>query len=133
MPTDPGPSLERLHQVAETLLAIRSADQLFTAVADGVPGLIEADGAALLIRSDMGDFFQVVAANGRAEAILGRLLPVYGTLVGWVVSQGEGVSTDDMDADSRSHPVDALPADLRVALLVPVAARHATIGALAAF
>jgi len=133
MPTDPGPSLERLHQVAETLLAIRSADQLFAAVAAGVPGLIEADGAAVLIRSSMGDFFQVVAANGRAEPVLGRLLPVDGSLVGWVVANGEGLSTDDMDADPRSHSVDGLPADLRVALIVPVAARHATIGAVAAF
>jgi signal transduction histidine kinase len=125
--------LDLLRGVARAQLAFETADELFNEVARVGRELLRADGGAMMLRSGAGDFLQVMAGDGLLAAAVGRLLPVEGSIAGWVASHAEPVRTDDMPGDARNHPVPGLSPDLRSAVAVPLRSRGQVVGVLAAY
>jgi signal transduction histidine kinase len=125
--------LDLLGGIAHTLLAFRSPDELFDEVARAAQLLLRAEGGAVMLRSEVSDFLQVKAGHGLLRSAAGRLLPIEGSLAGWVVSRGEPLRSEDMAKDPRNHPVEGLPAELRSTILTPLRSRGEVIGAVAAY
>ncbi len=125
--------LEILRSVAQALLTFHAPDELFEEVARSARHLLRAEGGAVMLRSDEGDFLRVAAGDGLLVAGSGRLLPVEGSLAGWVASRNEPLRTEDMAGDPRNYHVEGLPPELRSAAVVPLRSGGETIGALAAY
>jgi signal transduction histidine kinase len=125
--------LDLLHHLATALLSFRSPDEMFAEVARVARRLLMADGGAVMIRSEVGDFLRVAAGDGLLQAATGRLLPIEGSLAGWVVARGEPLRTDEMAKDPRDHPVDGLTLELTSAALFPLRSRGEVLGVVAAY
>jgi signal transduction histidine kinase len=121
--------LDLLRGLAQSLLSARSTEELFAEVAHAAPGLVRASGGAVMIRAGTEDFLQVAAGHGDLAGAVGRLLPLEGSLAGWVVTEGRPLRTDDMAGDPRNHPVPGLTVELRSALVVPLRSRGEVVGA----
>jgi len=120
--------LERLRHLAGTLLAGTDIDGLVREVAQSAAELVEAESGGVTLVVEEGRFLRVVAACGPLESLMGLLLPMDGSLLGWAVSQDTPLISDDMDADPRSyHPPNAT-VKLRTAAIIPLRSAGVPIG-----
>jgi signal transduction histidine kinase len=93
--------------------------------------LLAAESAAIGFVVEEGRFVRVVAGSGPVAMARDQLLPVDGSLLGWVVTHEEPLTTTDMNADPRNCPVGNLP--LKTLACVPLRSTGLVIGVLAAF
>ena len=112
--------LELLRRLGSILLGVRSSGELLEEVVQLAGGLLEAEGAAILLVVEEGRFLKVSAGAGLLRAAEGSLVPVERSLAGWSVLNDQAVTSDDMESDPRNFPVDTLPAHLERAVCVPL-------------
>jgi len=125
--------LELLRRLGSILLGVRSSGELLGEVVQLATGLLEAEGAAILLVVEEGRFLRVFAGAGLLRAAEGSLVPVDRSLAGWSVVNDQAVTCDDMDADPRNFPVDTLPPNLERAVCVPLRSSGVVIGTACAY
>jgi signal transduction histidine kinase len=98
-------------------------------VADGAAALMECEGAAVVMRSPERPTLEIVATTGVGAELVGALLPLHGSLAGWVVESGR--------PRLSSEPTDELfgagAVRVRDALVVPLIGGAEAFGAIAVF
>ncbi|HEX3275434.1 MAG TPA: ATP-binding protein [Gemmatimonadales bacterium] len=124
---------ERLRRLAATLLAGTDSSRLIGEVAAAAGELLAAEGGAVLLLVEEGRFLRIAAGTGPLGPLLGALVPVDQSLVGWVVTHDQPLVSDDVGGDRRSYVVPGMPAALRTAAVVPLRSAGVVIGVLSAF
>ncbi len=125
--------LERLRQLAATLLAGTDLASLNKQVAEAAGDLLEAEGGAIMLVVEEGRFARLVAGSGPLQPAVGALVPIERSLVGHVVSSDEPVLVDDLESDPRNHPHEQLTGRLTSAIMVPLRSAGLVVGAVCAF
>ncbi len=122
--------LERLRQLAASLLAGRSLESILTEVTQAAADLLESEAALVALVVEEGRFLRIAAGSGPLAPVIGQLLPVDHSLSGWVVVNDQSLLSENMDADPRSFRPEGTPASLRSAALVPLRSAGLVIGTL---
>jgi signal transduction histidine kinase len=125
--------LDRLRHLAGTLLAGADLDGLVREVAQAAAELLEAESGAVTLVVEEGRFLKVKAATGPLEVASGMLIPVDGSLLGWVVSQDSALVSDDMDADPRSYHSPSIPVSLKTSAIVPLRSAGFVVGTVSVY
>ncbi|MGH7559631.1 MAG: GAF domain-containing sensor histidine kinase [Gemmatimonadales bacterium] len=125
--------LELLRRLGSTLLSVRSSGELLEEAAALAAELLQAQGSALMLVVEEGRFLRVSAGAGVLRPASGSLVPLQRSLAGWTVTNDQPLLCDDMEADSRNHPVDTLPPSLERAVCVPLRTSSVVIGAACAY
>ena len=125
--------LELLRRLGSILLGVRSSGELLEEVVQLATGLLEAEGAAILLVVEEGRFLKVAAGAGLLRPAVGSLLPVERSLAGWAILNDQAVTSENMEADPRNFPVDTLPTTLERAVCVPLRSSGVVIGTAAAY
>ncbi len=125
--------LERLRQLAATLLAGTDLASLNKQVAEAAADLLEAEGGAIMLVVEEGRFARLVAGSGPLIPAVGALVPMEESLVGHVISHDEPVLVEDMERDPRNHPHEQLTGRLTSAAMVPLRSAGLVVGAVCAF
>jgi signal transduction histidine kinase len=125
--------LERLRHLASTLLAGADMDGLVQEVAKAAAELIEAESGAVTLVVEEGRFLRVKAATGPLERAIGMLVPMDGSLLGWVVAQDAPLVSDDMDADPRSYQPSSIPVPLKTTAIVPLRSAGFVVGTVSVY
>ena len=124
-------NLARLQRVTSMLLAGESLDSLFQEIADAAATLLEAEGGVMSLVVEEGRFVRIVAASGAVASVLGRLIPVDQSLLGWSITHEEPVTCSDMAADRRSYHMEGV--DVRSTAVVPLRSGGLVIGTLSVY
>ena len=125
--------LDRLRHLGAALLSGRSLAELQQEVAVATAELLAAESGTVTIVVEEGRFLRVVAATGPLSVTRGSLVPVDGSLLGWVVTRDEPIVVNDMDSDPRSYKTPVLPVPLTTAAIVPLRASGVVVGTVAAY
>jgi signal transduction histidine kinase len=125
--------LERLRHLAATLLAGVDLDQLVNEVALAVADLLEADGGCVCFVVEEGRFLRVAAATGPLAPATTRLVPMEGSLIGWVALNDAPLVSDDTTADPRTYTFADIPAPLKTAAIVPLRSAGVVIGTVSVY
>jgi signal transduction histidine kinase len=125
--------LERLRELAATLLAGTDLPSLNRQVAQAAADLLEAEGGAIMLVVEEGRFVKMVAGAGPLLPAVGALVPIDRSLVGHVIATDEAVLVEDMEKDHRNHPHDQLIGRLRSAAMVPLRSAGLVVGAVCAY
>ena len=120
--------LVRLQRVSATLLMGETLASLFDEVADAAAELLQAEGGAIALVVEEGRFLRIVAGTGPLKAATGQLVPVDSSLLGWVVTNEDPLTSDDMDADPRSFKFENVA--LKTAAITPLRSVGVVIGTL---
>jgi len=120
--------LERLRHLAGALLAGANLDSLMKEVARSASELLEAESGGVTLVVEEGRFLRLEAACGPLESLIGVLLPMDESLLGWAVSQDTPLVSDDMDADPRSFRPANAPTKLKTAAIIPLRSGGVPIG-----
>jgi signal transduction histidine kinase len=124
--------LERLRHLAATMLAGTELPGLVNEVAHAAADLLEAESGGVTLVVEEGRFLRMAAATGPLEVMAGRLVPVDESLLGWVVTHGTALVSDDMDADPRSYKPPDVTIALRTVAVVPLRSAGVVIGTVSA-
>ena len=125
--------LERLRHLAGTLLAGADLESLMKEVARTASELLEADSGGVTLVVEEGRFLRLMAACGALEPLVGLLLPMDGSLLGYVVSQDTPLMSDDMSADPRSYHRPDMPVTLKTAAMIPLRSAGVPIGTVSVY
>jgi signal transduction histidine kinase len=125
--------LERLRHLAATLLAGSELSTLLQEVGRAAVELLEAESGGVTLVVEEGRFLKVAAATGPLDVTMGRLIPVDGSLLGWVVTHDQPLLSNDMDADPRSFKVAGLAMALRTVAIVPLRSAGVIIGTISVY
>jgi signal transduction histidine kinase len=120
--------LDRLTSLASTLLAGTDLQVLFKEIAQAAADLLQAEAATITLVVEEGRFLRVVAATGELEGANGALMPVDRSLSGWVVTNEQPLTSDDMDADPRSFTIPEIQRPLKTAAIIPLRSSEVVIG-----
>jgi signal transduction histidine kinase len=120
-----------LRRVAEALVSGENLDQVLTVVVEAAADLLASESAAIGFVVEEGRFVRIVAGMGPVAVARDRLLPIDHSLLGWVVTHEQPLTSPDMAADTRNFPVPDLP--LQTIACVPLRASGFVIGVLATF
>jgi signal transduction histidine kinase len=123
--------LEWLQRVANTLVSGDDLGQILHEIARAAADLLEAESAAVNLVVEEGRFVRVVAGVGPISRATDSLLPMDGSLLGWVVTSEQPLNVPDMADDPRNYPVADLP--LRSMVAVPLRSAGLVVGVLAVF
>ena len=125
--------LELLRRLGSILLGVRSSGELLEEAVQLATGLLEAEGAAILLVVEEGRFLRVSAGAGLLRGAEGSLVPVERSIAGWTVLNDQALTSDDMEADPRNYPVDTLSPNLERAMCVPLRSSGVVIGTACAY
>ncbi len=125
--------LERLRHLAATLLAGSDLPLLLQEVGRAAGDLLEAESGGVTLVVEEGRFLKVAAATGPLEVTMGRLIPVDESLLGWVVTHGAPLLSNDMDRDPRSYRMPGLGMALRTVAIVPLRSAGVIIGTISVY
>lgn len=125
--------LERLRELAATLLAGSDLASLNRQVADSAADLLEAEGGAIMLVVEEGRFVRLVAGSGPLAPAVGALVPIERSLVGHAIVHDEAVLVEAMEADPRNHPHEQLTGRLTSAAMVPLRSAGLVVGAVCAY
>lgn len=125
--------LERLRHLAGSLLAGTDLDGLMKEVAHAASELLEAESGGVTLVVEEGRFLRVVAACGPLESLMGLLVPMDESLLGYAVTQDTSLVSDDMGADPRSYHPPNLPMTLKTAAIIPLHSAGVPIGTVSVY
>ncbi len=125
--------LERLRDLAATLLTGNELATLNRQVAQAAADLLEAEGGAIMLVVEEGRFVKVVAGAGPLMPAVGSLIPIDASLVGHVVVNDEAELIEDINIDPRNHPHEGLSDRLKSAAMVPLRSAGLVVGAVCAY
>ena len=120
--------LDRLANLAATLLKGTDIQALFQEIAEAASDLLQAEAGVITLVVEEGRFLKVVAATGPLEPANGSLLPVDDSLSGWVVVNEQALVSENMDSDPRSFSLPGIRAALRTVAIVPLRSSDVVIG-----
>jgi signal transduction histidine kinase len=120
--------LDRLANLAATLLKGTDIQALFQEIAQAASDLLQAEAGVITLVVEEGRFLKVVASTGPMAPANGSLLPVDNSLSGWVVANEQPLVSDNMDADPRSYSLPGVRAALRTVAIVPLRSSDVVIG-----
>src|SRR5215213_1288484 len=125
--------LDRLRHLAGTLLAGADMDSLVREVAQAAAELLEAESGAVTLVVEEGRFLKVKAATGPLERLTGTLVPMDGSLLGWVVSQDSALVSGDIQADPRSYVGKIVGTLLTSAAIIPLRSAGFVVGTVSVY
>jgi GAF domain-containing protein len=114
-------------------LAGREFTQLCREVAEAAMYILQAETGVVTMVVEEGRFIKVVAASGPLEPIIGALVPMDHSLVGWAVTNDERVLSADMESDLRDYQVAHSPIRLKSCAIVPLRSGGIIIGSVSAY
>jgi signal transduction histidine kinase len=120
-----------LQWVAAAMVSGDTLDHVLQVVADATADLLATESAAIGFVVEEGRFVRIVAGAGPIAVTRDRLLPVEKSLLGWVVTNEQPLTSPDMQSDPRNYAVPDL--SLQTLACVPLRAAGFVIGVLAAF
>mgnify|MGYP001167277277 CR=1 FL=1 len=120
-----------MRRVAEALFSGDILEAVLQVVTDAAADLLLSESAAIGFVVEEGRFVRLVAGTGPIAVARHQLVPVDHSLLGWVVTHEEPLTSPDMAADPRNFPVPDLPLTSLVG--VPLRAAGMVIGTLAVF
>ncbi|MGH7527588.1 MAG: ATP-binding protein, partial [Gemmatimonadales bacterium] len=125
--------LDRLRHLAATQLAGTDLGSLVTEVASAAADLLEAEGGGVTLVVEEGRFLKLAAVTGPLHPMLGQLIPVDDSLLGWVVTHDAPLLSDDVDADPRSFNLPWLGVRLGTVAAVPLRSAGVVIGTVSVY
>ncbi len=120
--------LEAIASVGAALRAANSRAEMSPIILDQLMALLQADGAALVLRDALNGEVAIELGRGHFAGVTGRRLPADGSLSGKVISSGQPFVTDDLRREPGVALTDLLDR-LRAAACVPLVTRERSIGA----
>ena len=145
-PTAPGPDtvrrnyplllkrMERLMEVSRTLASTLELGKLLRKIIEAAKELTDSEAASIMLVDPGTGELRFEAATNMEEVMLGIVIPVEGSIAGWIVTHSEPVVVPDTSQDSRwSQKVDQQTSFVTRSILgVPLVTRDKSIGALEA-
>jgi signal transduction histidine kinase len=125
--------LDRLRNLAAALLSGNDLSTLNRQIAQAAADLLEAEGGAIMLVVEEGRFLRVVAGAGPLSTVVGALVPMDRSLVGYVVGSDEAALVDDMEHDPRNAPFEQLSGRLTTAAMAPLRSAGLVVGAVCAY
>jgi signal transduction histidine kinase len=125
--------LERLRHLAAALLAGTDLAGLVEEVAGAAAELLEAESGAVTFVVEEGRFLRISAATGPLSRLRGQLMPVDGSMLGWVVTNGAPLLSDHMSTDPRTYQLPELTATLMTTAAVPLRSAGVVIGTVSVY
>ncbi len=127
-------SLRRLLQISTTLSSTLDLKQLLLMVNDTVTDLTETEAASMLLVDRSTGELHFAAATGMQPPREEMVVPLEGSLAGWIVRNGKPLILDDVQKDGRHYAAidDTTQFVTRDMLGVPLITRGEVIGALEA-
>lgn len=125
--------LDTLRGLAGSLLSGREFAQLCREVSEAAMYLLQAETGVVTMVVEEGRFIKVVAASGPLEPVIGALVPMDHSLVGWAVTYDEPVLSADMESDLRDYQLAHAPIRLRSCAIVPLRSGGIIIGTMSAY
>jgi len=123
--------LARLQQVTASLLTGDTLERLFQEVATASTALLEARGGIVTQVVEEGRFVKAMAASSTLRQTVGTLLPVDGSLHGWVVTHEEPLICNDRDTVPPQLRIPGV--DSRTVAIVPLRSSGLVIGTLGVY
>ena len=123
--------LESFRHLSQVLLSGRPLPEVFHEVARLAAELLDGEAAGIGLVTEEGRFLRVVAGIGLMAHAVDRLVPVDGSLAGWVVAQDRPLLSPDMQQDPRSFEFPDTPAALTTAVMTPLRSSGFVIGTVA--
>ncbi|MDH4130995.1 MAG: GAF domain-containing sensor histidine kinase [Gemmatimonadota bacterium] len=120
-----------LHRVSSDMVSGADLPQVLDRIVEVCAELLETDGALIGLVVEEGRFVRIEAARGIAAEARGRLIPVDSSMLGWVVSREEPLTSTDLETDPRNFRISEL--SLQTMAGVPLSAAGIVIGVLAVF
>jgi len=123
---------QALIRTARSITASLDLVTVLSMIADQARELLHADGSRIhLLDQERGVLRCLVALDTHAEALLSLELPLGTGLVGWVVTNGMPLMSNDPTADPRSLHVPGTPQDEpECIVMAPLIVRQRTMGAM---
>ena len=125
--------LETLRHLSASLLTGHDLASLCAEVASGAMDLLRAETGVVTIVVEEGRFLKLAAAAGPMAQMIGTLMPMDESLVGWVVANEEPLLSADMDTDPRNHEMADCPIRLHSCAIVPLRSGGLIIGTVSAY
>jgi signal transduction histidine kinase len=125
--------LDTLRELAGSLLSGREFAQLCREVAQASMYLLRAETGVVTMVVEEGRFIKVVAASGPLEQVIGALVPMDHSLVGWAVANDEPVLSADMESDLRDYQLAHAPIRLKSCAIVPLRSGGIILGTVSAY
>ncbi|MGB7213155.1 MAG: GAF domain-containing sensor histidine kinase [Gemmatimonadales bacterium] len=121
--------LESFRHLSQVLLSGRPLAELFHEIARLAAELLDAEASGIGLVAEEGRFLRVLAGTGLMAHAVDRLIPVDGSLAGWVVSHDQPLITNDMRLDPRNFEFPDTPDALTSAVMTPLRSGGLVIGA----
>ena len=126
--------MERLMEVSRTLASTLELGRLLRKIIEAAKELTDSEAASIMLVDPSTGELRFEAATNMEEVMLGIVIPVEGSIAGWIVTHSEPVVVPDTSQDSRwSQKVDQQTSFVTRSILgVPLVTRDKSIGALEA-
>ena len=126
--------MERLMEVSRTLASTLELGKLLRKIIEAAKELTDSEAASIMLVDPSTGELRFEAATNMEEVMLGIVIPVEGSVAGWIVTHSEPVVVPDTSKDSRwSQKVDQQTSFVTRSILgVPLVTRDKSIGALEA-
>jgi len=126
--------MERLMEVSRTLASTLELGKLLRKIIEAAKELTDSEAASIMLVDPSTGELRFEAATNMEEIMLGIVIPVEGSIAGWIVTHSEPVVVPDTSQDSRwSQKVDQQTSFVTRSILgVPLVTRDKSIGALEA-
>ncbi|HET7042096.1 MAG TPA: ATP-binding protein, partial [Gemmatimonadales bacterium] len=125
--------LEALRHLAQVLLTGQSLPTLLSEVSHFSAELLGAEAAGIGLVVEEGRFIRIAAGTGLMAHAIDRLVPLEGSIAGWVVTNDRPTVVDDMTRDPRNFEFPDSPRELRAAAWTPLRSGGLVIGVIGVF
>jgi signal transduction histidine kinase len=123
-----------LQKLGATLLQEHDFDRLLHGIAVQLQRLTDAEGVALGLLEEDGNWFELRTAVGTdAAARIGARVPVEGSLIGQAVRTNLAQRSDDAQTDPRGYKPILVPSGTHSILTVPMRTRQRVVGAISIY
>ncbi len=127
--------MERLMEVSHTLVSTLDLPKLLNQIVLAAAELTDTEAASIMLFDPTSGELRFEAATNLSDSgLLGVVVPVEGSIAGWIVTHAEPLVVPDTAQDPRwSHQIDQRTAFITRSILgVPLVTRGKTLGALEA-
>ncbi len=127
--------LQRLLLVSRSLGSTLNLSEILKMVLAAAADLTESEGASIMLLEPNGTELRFVASSNYSPGLYDVLVPLEGSLAGWVVSQNRPVIIDDAPNDERHYREagENLGVHVQTLVAVPLRDRGNVIGVLEAY
>lgn len=124
--------LQRLLEISRTLSSTLELKPLLRQVLDVATELTDTEGASILLLDNKTGELHFAAATGQVHIQDNMVVPLEGSIAGWIVRNGRPLNLADVQADERHYQgIDVATQSVTRSLLgVPLLTREKVIGAL---